>query len=157
MVNLLDVFQNHILIAAMSAWIIAQIIKVILNLSVEKKFSFERMFGDGGMPSGHSATVMSMAMTTGLTQGFGTPIFAIAVLFAAVVMRDACGVRREAGKQAKSIKELAEAVNGVLHEKDKAVKTEKLKVLVGHTPLQVVMGALLGFTISIIYYFIFIF
>ena len=145
------IFKNSILIASLSAWIIAQLIKMIMTLAVDRKFSFERLFGDGGMPSGHSATVMALATSMGISQGLDSPLFALAFLFAAVVMRDACGVRREAGKQATSIKELAEALNTLVHEKDVTIKTEKLKVLVGHTPLQVVMGAILGFGVALFY------
>ena len=148
---ILLIFENHILIASLTAWLIAQLIKVTITVIVEHRFSFERMFGDGGMPSGHSATVMALATAMGIDRGLDSPLFALAVLFAAVVMRDACGVRREAGKQASSIKELAEVINSLLHEKDNTVKTEKLKVLVGHTPLQVVMGALLGLAVALIY------
>ena len=151
MEQLLLIFKNNILIAALLAWLIAQLIKVTITVIVDHKFSFERMFGDGGMPSGHSATVMALATATGIDQGLASPLFALAMLFAAVVMRDACGVRREAGKQASSIKELAEVMNSLLHEKDNAVKTEKLKVLVGHTPLQVVMGAIVGLATALLY------
>ena len=107
------------------------------------------------MPSGHSATVMSLAMIVGLTDGFGSITFAIAMIFAIVVMHDAIGVRREAGKQARMIISMVEVLGDYLVEKDKKIKDEKLKVLVGHTPLQVICGALLGAVIAIVYFYLF--
>ena len=156
MPDILSVFINDILIVSLASWLIAQIAKLAINLIIERKFSFERLFGDGGMPSGHSATVMSLAIMVGWCEGFGTPIFAIAFVLAAVVMHDACGVRRETGKHAASIKELADALNSMVHESDYEVRTEKLKLLVGHTPLQVVFGAILGIIVSTSYILIFL-
>ncbi len=142
---------NHTLLCAMCAWFIAQIIKFTINAIVEKKLDFTRFFGDGGMPSAHSATVTSLATMAGYQAGVGSVEFAVALIFAIVVMRDAVGVRYEAGKHAVSIKELAEAVNKVLVDKDERVKTENLKVLVGHTPLQVFFGACLGVAVAVVY------
>ena len=144
-----ELIENKVLIFAGLSWIIAQIIKIILTLISEKKFRPDRIFGDGGMPSGHSATVMSLAVLVGWTSGYNSVSFAIAMILAIIVMNDAAGVRLETGKHAASIKELADAVNTLFVEKDKQVKTEKLKLLVGHTPLQVVMGALLGLIVAI--------
>ena len=129
---------------------------MLINLVIERKLSLERLFGDGGMPSGHSATVMALATVCGWTQGFGSAAFAISFILAVVVMHDACGVRRETGKHAASIKELAEALDSLVRERDYAVKTEKLKVLVGHTPLQVFFGAMLGITVAIVYIILFL-
>ncbi len=154
--KILELFTNDMLLASVSAWMIAQLIKMLINLIIERRFSFERLFGDGGMPSGHSATVMSLATVCGWTQGFGSALFAISFILAIIVMHDACGVRRETGKQAATIKELAEALDSLVRERDYAVKTEKLKVLVGHTPLQVFFGALLGITVAVVYILIFL-
>ncbi len=151
-----DIFTNHMLLAAISAWFITQLSKIIIHLIIEREFSPERLFGDGGMPSVHSATVASLATVCGLTVGFGTPLFAVAAVFALIVMRDAMGIRREAGKQAMSIKELAERINGMF-KKDKQVRTENLKVLVGHSPIQVFFGGISGVLIAVIYYFIFVY
>lgn len=95
-----DIVTNHVLLAPISAWIISQLLKAIINLFIYRKFSFERLFGDGGMPSAHSATVMCLCIMIGWTSGFATPVFALSFIFAVVVMRDALGVRRETGKQA---------------------------------------------------------
>lgn len=156
MEKILEIFTNELLLAPISAWIIAQIIKMLINLVIERRVSLERLFGDGGMPSGHSATVMSLTTVCGWVYGFGSAVFAISFILAVIVMHDACGVRRETGKQAVTIKELAEALDSLVRERDYSVKTEKLKVLVGHTPLQVFFGALLGITVAIVYILVFL-
>ena len=156
MTHVLAVFTNEMLVVPLISWAIAQLVKVVVNLVIEKKIILERLFGDGGMPSGHSATVSSLSVIVGWTQGFGTAVFAVSLILAIVVMHDACGVRRETGKHAASIKELAEALNSMVHESDYEVRTEKLKVLVGHTPLQVFFGALLGVTVAVSYILIFL-
>ena len=153
--ELLGLFTNEILLVPAFAWFVAQLLKTLINGIVNKSFSPERLFGDGGMPSGHSATVMALAMMCGFSCGFGSVEFGIAMIFAVVVMHDALGVRRETGKQAVSIIEIATVINDYVVEKDEKVKTEKLKTLVGHTPLQVVCGALVGIIISVVYYFAF--
>lgn len=133
------------------SWLLAQICKLVVNLAVEHKLELRRFFSDGGMPSGHSATVTALMVVIGWTAGLDTPLFALAAIFAVVVMRDAMGVRREAGKHAKTIKEMAEVINSMLLEKDKLIRGEKLKELVGHTPLQVFFGMLLGLAVSVGY------
>lgn len=152
---LLDIIRNGALVVPTVAWLIAQLLKAIIDAAVNKTFRLSRLVGDGGMPSGHSATVMSLAMIVGLTDGFGSITFAIAMIFAIVVMHDAIGVRREAGKQARMIISMVEVLGDYLVEKDKKIKDEKLKVLVGHTPLQVICGALLGAVIAIVYFYLF--
>ena len=151
-----DIITNHVLIAPVSAWLISQIIKALINLCIYKKFSLERLLGDGGMPSTHSATVMCLCIMVGWFAGFSSAVFGLSFIFAVVVMRDALGVRREAGKQAASIKQLAEAVNQVFRSKDSEIKTENLKVLVGHTPLQVIFGAITGAIVSVFYILLFL-
>lgn len=153
--DFLNILTNPVLIVPGCAWIIAQVAKAVINAIVNKKFSFDRLVGDGGMPSGHSATVTALAVMCGLTEGFGSTIFGLAMIFAIVVMHDAMGVRREAGKHARSIISIVEQLNDFLSERDEQIKTEKLKVLVGHTPLQVVVGSLLGALIAVVYYLLF--
>ena len=152
---LLDFITNPCVAVPLSAWIIAQIVKTIVNFCVTKELNFERLIGDGGMPSCHSAVVMALATTCGITYGFGSGIFAISFILATVVMHDATGVRRETGKQAATLKRLAELVNSAVADPDDHVRTEKLKELVGHSPLQVAMGGLLGTAIAVSAYFIF--
>ena len=151
-----DAFTNPILLVPIFSWLTAQLLKVFINLLVTKRFSIHRLLGDGGMPSGHSATVVSLACMCGLVAegGFASAEFAIAAILAVVVMHDASGVRREAGKQAMSIISIIAVLDEVLSEKDKNIRTEKLKVLIGHTPLQVVAGAILGFAVAMFTYFV---
>lgn len=151
-----QIITNHVFIVPMIAWAISQTLKVFTNLFVVKELDIKRILADGGMPSSHSATVVSLAVMCGWTEGFNSAIFALALLFAIVVMRDAVGVRRETGKNAASIKELADAVNKSFLSKDREIRTENLKVLVGHTPLQVVFGVLIGLSVSILYIVIFL-
>ena len=147
----LKMFTNPVLLIPILSWGIAQILKTIINAITNKKFEISRLVGDGGMPSGHSATVTSLSIMCGFTSGFGSPLFALSAVFAVVVMHDALGVRRETGKQAISIIRISELLNDYLFEHNPDLKTDKLKVLVGHTPLQVVFGSLLGAVVAILY------
>ena len=103
-----QLITNKILIGGLFGWASAQILKTIIFLMVHKKLQLERLFGDGGMPSGHSATVSAVALLTGYECGFNSPIFAVAAIMAIIVMHDAMGVRLETGKQAKAINEMTE-------------------------------------------------
>lgn len=138
---------NRILISAVSGWLVAQVLKTIIHFYFTKQFVAERLVGSGGMPSCHSATVCSLATATGIQFGLGSFEFAVTVIFAIVVMYDAIGVRRETGIQAKIINEMME----IFESMNKELSTEdKLKELVGHTPLQVLVGAILGIIVAII-------
>ena len=151
-----QLISNQALIVSLAAWLIAQIFKVFTNLFVEKTFDIKRLVGDGGMPSAHSATVMALAIMVGWTSGFDGVAFAVSLIFAVVVMRDAVGVRRETGKQAESIKDIAEALNQTFLGENSEIRTESLKILVGHTPLQVTFGAILVAAVSVIYILLFL-
>ncbi len=146
-----DFITNHMIIAPILAWALSQVLKTVTYLIVEKKFVFKRIISDGGMPSAHSATVITLAALSGWTQGFGSAIFAISVIFAIVIMRDAVGVRRESGVNASAIKQLADKTNSMMGDGEKLISTEKLKVLVGHTPLQVAAGCIIGVIVSVLY------
>jgi acid phosphatase family membrane protein YuiD len=146
-----DLFTNHMIIIPLIAWASSQVMKIFTYLIVEKKLVWKRVISDGGMPSAHSATVMSLAVTCGWTQGFDSPAFAIAVILAVVIMRDAVGVRRESGVNAEAIKRLADKSNENLGAGEDKIKTDKLKTLVGHTPMQVAFGCVIGIIISLIY------
>ena len=152
--DILKIFTNQFLLVPVASWAIAQILKTIINAIMNKRLELSRLVGDGGMPSGHSATVTSLAVLCGLICGFGSAEFAISAILAVIVMHDALGVRRETGKQAVSIIKISELLNDYLSENNPNLKTDKLKVLVGHTPLQVVCGAVLGAVVAIVYYFI---
>ncbi|MBR2523951.1 MAG: divergent PAP2 family protein [Clostridiales bacterium] len=148
-----QILTNRIIIAGLGAWVIAQILKLFINLIVNRKLVWERLFGDGGMPSGHSATVTSAALMTGLWCGFDSPAFALAAILAIVVMHDAMGVRLETGKQAKVINEMTEFLEKIGGKN--LSDEEKLKEFVGHTPLQVGMGFLLGIGVALLVNYIF--
>ena len=137
-----DLLNNFPLICAGVAWFTAQILKVFTGIFREKKFNvIELLFGTGGMPSSHTAAVMSLSVACGMWAGLNSAAFAISVLLAMIVMRDATGVRREAGEQAKVLNRI---VADLFASNDQADITRNLKELVGHTPLQVFVGALVG-------------
>ena len=150
---LLQIITNKILIVGIVSWFLAQVFKCISNLILTKKLSIERLFGDGGMPSGHSATVVSVAVATGLYEGFDSAVFAIAMILAIVVMHDAMNVRYQAGKQAELLNAMADMFEKITGAD--LPNEEKLKELLGHTPLQVAAGCLLGIATAIIMYLIF--
>ena len=134
------------LIVPMSVWLCIQIFKVIWDLVATHKFNFKRILGAGGMPSSHSAVVTSIATMIGKTQGINSPIFALAVMFAFVVMYDAAGVRRAAGKQAKLLNKLVETPG-----LSNIQVQEKLVEVLGHTPMQVIVGAVIGIAVGLIF------
>ena len=136
-----ELITNPFLLTALSSWAIAQVLKVFINAAVNQPWDLERLFGDGGMPSGHSATVASLAVFTALRCGTGSFQFAMAAIFAIIVCHDAMGVRLETGKQAALLNDLVEAFN-ILSTED--LPEVKLKELVGHTPTQVSAGVIIG-------------
>ena len=157
MFNLLDelcaFITNPFVVAPLTAWAFAQVLKVIINYCITKELNWERLFGDGGMPSGHSATVSSLAMMTFLEYGGGSFEFAIATVLAIIVCHDATGVRRETGKQAVVIKEMMKTIE-ILTQKD--LPEVKLKEFVGHTPFQVLAGITIGILYAcLVYFFVF--
>ena len=145
--NIMDIFQNRILLCAMTAWFIAQALKVPIYWLVEHELNWHRWGGSGGMPSSHTALVVSLAAMVGATMGFDSAPFALAFALAVIVMYDAAGVRRETGTQ-------AAVINKILHDMlidGKQITEDELKELIGHTPLEVFAGAVLGLIIAWIY------
>ena len=138
---LYELITNRLLITGISSWFVAQLAKTIIYAIINKKLVLERMVGDGGMPSGHSATVTSLAVISGLSFGFDSFQFAVTALLAVIECHDAMGVRLETGKQAQIINELTKAFE-VWTKKD--LPEIKLKEFVGHTPVQVIAGILIG-------------
>ena len=137
---------NRILDLAILAWFLAQMMKVLLELFFQKKFNWSTLFGSGGMPSSHSAFVCALAVSSGIICGLQSPVFAIAAGLAVIVMYDAFNVRRAAGEHARHLNEL---MMEYLKEKPTAERNFKLlRESLGHTPLQVLMGALLGIGIG---------
>lgn len=131
--------QNKYIYVPFFLWFGIQLFKLLYDLATTKKFNFKRIMGAGGMPSSHSAVVSGLATLIGKHEGVGTPTFAIALILAFVVMYDACGVRRAAGKQAVLLNKLIETpgLTGVQ-------VSERLVEVLGHTPVQVFVGALIG-------------
>ena len=148
---MIEAITNPFLITGLASWFLAQILKTIIYLIINKKLDLTRMVGDGGMPSGHSATVSSIALLIGLVNGPGSVEFAISFILATIVCHDATGVRRETEKQAFIINELVKAFEELAEEKLPEVK---LKQFVGHTPIQVLAGITLGIINAIVMYFV---
>ena len=142
-----ELLQNKVLISALAGWFIAQFLKTLIHLLFTKKFVAERLVGSGGMPSSHSATVCALSTSALMIYGIGSFEFAISFILAVIVMHDAMGVRRETGIQAKVLNELIEVFAAM--DSDMSAQ-DKLKEFVGHTPLQVLVGSLLGITIAIL-------
>jgi acid phosphatase family membrane protein YuiD len=147
-----DLIGNRYLITGISAWIIAQVLKLMIHTVVNRKMDFERLFGDGGMPSGHSASVTSVATMCALGCGLDSVQFAISAILAVIVIHDATGVRRETGKQAVLLNKITEFINDL--SSGKIDSDVKLKEFVGHTHAQVVAGVLLGFTVAMLSHFL---
>ena len=138
--------SNKILITGALAWLVSQVLKSIIYVIVNREFSFERLLGDGGIPSSHSATVTSVATMAGISCGWDSPVFAVAFILAVIVMHDAMGVRLETGKQAKVINDLTAFIENMVGQD--LTPEDKLKELVGHTPIQVFSGFILGLLIA---------
>ena len=147
-----QIVTNPFLLTSLSSWGIVQIIKVIINAVIYKQYDWKRLFGDGGMPSGHSATVSSLATITGLVYGFQSFEFAFTTILAIIVCHDAMGVRMETGKQSMVLNEIIESLDLMFsHE----VGEVKLKEMVGHTFPQVLVGITLGILDAILMHHIF--
>ena len=143
----IELVQNKILISSVTGWVIAQVLKTLIHLWFTKTFVAERLVGGGGMPSSHSATVCALCTATAIEYGAGSFEFAIAAVFSLVVMYDAIGVRQETGKQAKVLNDMIELFTHM----GKDLDIEKqLKEFIGHTPLQVLCGAVLGIATAIV-------
>lgn len=148
---ILDLVTNRFLITAVSSWMVAQVMKTVIYAIINKKIDISRLFGDGGMPSGHSATVSSLAAIAALTYGLASFEFAVSAVFAIVVCHDAMGVRLETGKQAETINRIVKAFNSFNAEK---LPYEKLKEFVGHTPIQVIAGIGVGICNALVMHFL---
>lgn len=142
-----DFLDNRILIAALVAWAIAQAIKAILYTIVNREFKFERLVGSGGMPSSHAATVCALTTAVAMHFGLGSFEFAISFVLSSVVLHDARGVRQEAGKQAVTITAIVDHL--IKEGKILELPNWELKELIGHTPLQVLIGSIMGIGIGL--------
>ncbi|MDR3602893.1 MAG: divergent PAP2 family protein [Desulfosporosinus sp.] len=139
------IFYNAILVSAVTAWFIAQLLKVAVNLSLLRKLDFQLLFSSGGFPSSHSATVSALALGIGKYYGWESPIFAVSAVYGMVVLYDAAGVRRAAGKQAEVLNQLVERLS-----QGSDLAQERLKELIGHTPFEVFGGVLVGIIVGLL-------
>ena len=140
-----DFLTNRHLITALIAMALAQVLKVLFDYWRTKSWKKALFFSTGGMPSSHSALAVAVTVSIGLYEGFGTPLFAISTVLALVVMHDAAGIRRAAGKQAQAINFLFSKLE------DQGIKLDnKLKELLGHNPIEVIAGAILGLIVALV-------
>lgn len=147
----MGIFSNRTLLCCLTAWFVAQALKIPTYLWVEKKLDWMRFFGSGGMPSSHTAFVVSLTIMIGAQEGFNTPLFAAVAAFATIVMYDATGVRRETGRQAEVLNEILRSV----FVDGKPISDDDLKELVGHTKVEVAGGFLVGLAVAGAYLFFF--
>ena len=143
--DLQKAMKNKYIYIPLIVWFSIQTFKVIHDLIKTKKFNFKRIMGAGGMPSSHSAVVTCIASMIGKNVGFDTPMFAMALVFAMIVMYDAAGVRRAAGKQARLLNKIVETPG-----LSSVEVQEKLVEVLGHTPLQVIIGATIGIVVGLL-------
>ena len=144
----LELMANRVLITAILGWLVAQVLKVILVLICDKRFDITRMIGSGGMPSSHSSFVTSLATAVAFESGVSSPLFAVCGVLAFVVMYDASGVRRETGRQAEIINDIIESFGAG----NTQLAGKKLKELIGHSPIEVLAGAILGVVMGLLMY-----
>lgn len=142
----LEIVRNHVLMVTLTAWAFAQTIKVCLGVLRTKRFDFRWFIGTGGMPSAHAAGSSALAVVIGFDFGFDTVLFALAAVFAMVTMFDAQGVRRSTGKQAYLLNKILDDI----YWKGK-IQEDRLKELIGHTPMEVVMGSIIGILLAVIF------
>jgi uncharacterized protein len=138
-VDLLDVFDNRVLIACMSAWSLVQVLKLPIEYLISRRWNWSLLFRAGGMPSSHTALVTSVAHAIGLTSGFDSGLFALSVVLAMVVIYDATGIRRQAGRH-------AEIINTIVQDlvEGHPLRQEQLREVLGHSPLEALVGLLIG-------------
>ena len=150
MQQFIEIFTNISLLCAIVGWFLAQILKIVVVTAQNRRFTFVSLVSSGGMPSSHSAAVCALTVSIGMNEGFGSCLFALAVLFSFIVMYDATGVRRETGRQARVLNSIIEDLgNGSPEDFPK-----HLKELIGHSPVQVFAGAILGVLTGVVLNFI---
>ena len=143
--NLLDIFQNKVLISVLVGWLLAQALKIPTEYLRSRKWMWAMFFAAGGMPSSHTALMVAGTLSVGLYYGFDNPLFAIAIGVTMIIAHDAAGVRRQAGKHAERINVLFdELLHGHMWSED------DLKEIIGHTPLEVIGGIILGLLVAIV-------
>jgi len=141
--------HNNVVVTAFFGWFIAQIIKVIIGVIKEKRFNFKWFIGTGGMPSSHVAGMTALATSVGLYEGVYTALFGVTLMFTVVVVCDAQGVRRSTGKQAEILNTVMEDIYW-----KKKIQEDRLKELIGHTPIQVLAGIVIGLAVAFLLYWL---
>lgn len=145
--SIFNIFQNNALLCSFIAWFVAQALKIPFLYITKGIFTMKRFWGSGGMPSSHTAVVVSLSNIIGALHGYDSEIFALSFIIASIVMYDAAGVRRQTGKQTTIINQI---IKKVFLEGD-SITDNDLKELVGHTPLEVLGGFILGLVVSTVY------
>ncbi len=146
-----SLFTNHMILVPIIAWAISQITKLVTYSVIEKRILWKTMVTEGGMPSAHTATVVSLATAVGWIEGYNSGIFALAIVLAVVIMRDALGVRRQSGRNATNIKILVEKINEEIKDEEKKIDLGRIKISSGHTLPEVVTGFFVGVAVAIVY------
>ncbi|NWF62967.1 MAG: divergent PAP2 family protein [Chloroflexi bacterium] len=147
--NLMDIFQNKVLIAVMVGWLLAQTLKIPTEYLRSRRWLWTMFFAAGGMPSSHTALMVAGTLAVGLYHGFDNPIFAMSVAVTMIIAHDAAGVRRQAGKHAERLNVLFDELL-----KGHVLSEEELKEVIGHTPLEVIGGIILGLLVGIVQWMI---
>ena len=147
---IISLLSNFTLVAVTISWFIAQSVKVVLYRFHEDKFNFWHFFEAGGMPSTHSAAVTALTLGVGLQLGWSSPLFTTCLAFALIVMYDATGVRRAAGKQAEILNKIVDDIYS-----SGKVRVEKLKEILGHDPIEVIAGASLAVLVTLFMYYVY--
>ena len=142
----MEVFQNHILVVSVVAWLVAQILKVFIHLLLEHRLDLWKLVSMGGMPSSHSTLVSALATSIGIQDGVRSSTFALAVIFASVVMYDAAGIRQAVSAQARILNRLLDE-----YFKHQRLNEDRLRELLGHTRIEVFAGGLLGIGMALIW------
>ncbi len=141
--SVFSIFQNKVFLATLVAWVSAQTIKIAINSVKEKRFNFRWLVSTGGMPSAHSAGVMSLATAVGIQEGFSSTVFIATLIFALVIAFDAQGVRRATGQQAEILNKILDDIYW-----RRKIQEDRLKELIGHTPFEVLVGSMVGIIIA---------
>ncbi len=144
-ISISDLFSNRMLNFCVSSWFIAQMIKLFLHLFATKTLNLKLLTSSGGMPSSHSSIICTLCVCMGIEYGFNSSLFTFAVVMAMIVMYDAMNVRRATGEQAQALNKLIDTIN--IGEKMQI----KLKEVLGHKPTEVLMGAILGIVVGLLY------
>lgn len=142
-----QVLHNRVFVTTFLAWFVAQSVKVFIGAIREKRFNFKWFVGTGGMPSSHASGVTALAASVGIQEGVATALFAVTCMFAVVVICDAQGVRRASGKQAEVLNKILDDIYWKKH-----VQEDRLKELIGHTPIEVIAGIIVGLIAAFLSY-----